>query len=229
MAIFKQLFDDQGTSTLTYIIADSDTREGIIIDPVFEQTKRDLEVLKQLDINLTHIVETHVHADHITGARDLKRATGAKFAAGMGTGLSCSDVMLDDGDTLSFGNEVLHAISTPGHTNGCMSYRWRNQLFTGDALLIEACGRTDFQEGSADTLYDSLQKLQAYPDEHLVYPGHDYNNRRVSSIGQEKLRNPYLIGLDRRAFVEKMENLELPHPKRIDIAVPANQRCGEAA
>lgn len=229
MAIFKQLFDDQGTSTLTYILADADTREGIIIDPVYEQTARDLEALKTLGVKLTHIVETHVHADHITGARDLKKATGAKFVAGAGTGLSCSDLMLADGDTLTFGNEVLHAISTPGHTNGCMSYRWRDRLFTGDTLLIEACGRTDFQEGSADTLYNSLQKLQSFPDEYLVFPGHDYNNRRVSSIGEEKLRNPYIVGLDRAAFIEKMENLNLPHPKRIDIAVPANQRCGEAA
>lgn len=229
MAIFKQLFDDKGTSTLTYIIADPITRDAIIIDPVFEQTERDLEALKQLDVNLAYIVETHVHADHITGAKDLKQATGAKFVAGLGTGLSCSDVMLDDGDVLTFGNEVLHAISTPGHTNGCMSYRWRNQIFTGDALLIEACGRTDFQEGSADTLFNSLQTLLAFPDEYLIYPGHDYNDRRVSTIGQEKLRNPYIAGLGRQEFVEKMENLDLPHPKRIDIAVPANQRCGEAA
>lgn len=227
MAIFKQLFDDGGTSTLTYLIADSDTREAVIIDPVLEQLERDLGVINELGLTLKYVLETHVHADHVTGGSGLKKATGAQFVAGIGTGVSCSDLMLADGDSLTFGNEVIHALATPGHTNGCMSYRWRDRLFTGDTLLIEACGRTDFQEGDADALFDSIQKLLVFPDEYLVYPAHDYHNRRVSCVGQEKLRNPYVVDLDRAAFIEKMHNLDLPEPKRIDVSVPANQRCGE--
>ncbi len=229
MAIFKQLFEDGGTSTMTYIIADADTREAVIIDPVLEQVDRDLKVIEELGLELKYIVETHVHADHVTGGSGLKKATGAEFVAGIGTGVSCSDLMLADGDTLTFGNEVLHAIATPGHTNGCMSYRWRDRLFTGDTILIEAAGRTDFQEGDAGALYDSIRKLMAYPDEYLVYPAHDYNDRRVSSVGQEKLRNPYVRAESREAFIRMMDELDLPRPKRIDVAVPANERCGEVA
>jgi len=226
MILFKQLFDP-GTWTLTYILADADSKEAVVIDPVLEQVERDLAVLGELGVTLKYICETHVHADHITGGAGLKRATGAKFVAGMGSGLSCTDVLLNDGEYLEFGGERLYAMSTPGHTNGCMSYRWEDRLFTGDTLLIEACGRTDFQEGDSSALWQSLQRLFSFPDETLVFPGHDYQDRRVSTIGQEKLRNPYWKGLDEAGFVEKMSALDLPHPKRIHIAVPANQRCGE--
>ena len=229
MAIFKQLFDDGGTSTLTYIIADSDTREAVIIDPVLEQVDRDLKVLEELGVKLKYIVETHVHADHVTGGSGLKQATGADFVSGIGTGVSCSDQMLAEGDTLVFGNEVLHAMATPGHTNGCMTYRWRDRVFTGDTILIEAAGRTDFQEGDAGALFDSIQKIKQLPGEYLIYPAHDYNGRRVSSVEQERNCNPYVMETDREAFIERMHNLDLPKPKRIDVAVPANQRCGEVA
>lgn len=228
MILFRQLFDE-ATWTLTYILADACAREAVIIDPVLEQVDRDMSVLKDMGVNLKYILETHVHADHVTGGGGLRRATAAQFVAGFGTGLSCTDVLLSDGESLVFGEEVIHAIATPGHTNGCMSYRWRDRLFSGDTLLIDACGRTDFQEGSADKLYDSLQKLLAHPDETLVFPGHDYNGRRVSTVGQEKAINPYVAGLDRAAFVAKMNALDLPRPRRIDVAVPANKRCGEEA
>lgn len=226
MILFRQLFDE-ATCTLTYLLADPRTKDAIIIDPVLEQVDRDLAVIEEMDLKLRYILETHVHADHVTGGGGLRKRLAARFVAGQGTGLSCTDVLLSDGDTLAFGDELIHAIATPGHTNGCMSYRWRDRLFTGDTLLIDACGRTDFQEGSADMLYDSLQRLLSFPDETLVYPGHDYNGRRVSSIGQEKLINPYIVGLDRASFVAKMEALNLPRPRRIDVAVPANKRCGE--
>ena len=224
--LFKQLFD-QETSTFTYLLVDASTRDAIIIDPVYGKMQRDLDALKEMNAELKYIVETHVHADHITGAYDLKKATNAKFVAGVATGLSCGDTLLDEGEIIHFGNEVLHAIPTPGHTDGCTSYLWRDRIFTGDALLINACGRTDFQQGSADVLYDSLQKLLTYPDEYLVYPGHDYNNLRVSSIGQEKQVNPYIANVSKEEFIEKMNNLQLPKPKKIDTSLPANLRCGD--
>jgi len=223
--LFRQLFD-QETSTFTYLLIDAVTRHAVIIDPVLGKMQRDLDALKEVGAELKYIVETHVHADHITGAYDLKQVTGAKFAAGIATGLTCGDALLDEGEVIHFGSEVLHAISTPGHTNGCTSYRWRDRIFTGDTLLINACGRTDFQQGSAETLFNSLQKIIAYPDEYLVYPAHDYNGLRVSSIGQEKTMNPYIAGVSKDEFVVKMNNLNLPEPKKLDVSLPANLRCG---
>lgn len=225
--IFKQLFDND-TSTLTYILADALTREAVIIDPVYGQAKRDLAALEALGATLKYIAETHVHADHITGARALKEATNAKFVSGKNSGLTCGDILIDEGEVMHFGNEVLYAIATPGHTSGCTTYRWRNRIFTGDTLLIDACGRTDFQQGDSEKLYDSIQKILSYPDEFLIYPGHDYNGRRVSSIAQEKGINPYIVGVTKEQFIEKMEQLNLPKPAKIDIAVPANEYCGDA-
>jgi len=226
MALFRQLFDDD-TSTFTYLIADEVTRDALLIDPVDKQVERDMQVLKELDLNLRYIVETHVHADHITGGGLLRKLTGAKFVAGKGTALDCADILLEDGESLEFGNERLIAIATPGHTDGCTSYRWRDRLFTGDTLLIDACGRTDFQQGNSEKLYDSIHKLLRQGDDMLVFPAHDYNGRRVSTIGQEKAINPYVAGLSREEFVAKMAALNLPKPRYIDRAVPANQRCGE--
>jgi glyoxylase-like metal-dependent hydrolase (beta-lactamase superfamily II) len=163
----------------------------------------------------------------VTGGGKLRQQTGAQFVVGAAAELDCADVLIADGESVAFGNEVIRALSTPGHTDGCTSYVWRNCLFTGDTLLIDACGRTDFQQGCSNKMYDSLQKLLAYPDETLVYPAHDYNGRHVSSIGQEKAINPYVVGLDRDSFAQKMRELNLPHPRFIDIAVPGNLKCGE--
>jgi len=226
--LFKQLFD-QETSTLTYLLVDAVSREAVIIDPADGLMQRDLDALKTLNATLKYIVETHVHADHVTGAYSLKQATGAKLVAGVGTGLTCGDILLGEDEIIHFGNEVLYAIPTPGHTDGCTTYRWHHYLFTGDTLLINACGRTDFQQGNAKTLYHSLQKILSYPNEHLIYPGHDYNKHRVSSIAQEKHLNPYIVDVTEAEFIEKMNTLNLPSPKKIAISVPANLRCGRAA
>ncbi|MDD3609065.1 MAG: MBL fold metallo-hydrolase [Halothiobacillaceae bacterium] len=228
MILFRQLFDDD-TSTLTYILADPVTRDAIIIDPVHEQFDRDLAEICDMEVRLKYILETHVHADHITGGGRLREETGARFVAGVGSRLECADLLLADGDSLSFGNEVIHALATPGHTDGCTTYRWRDRLFTGDTLLIDACGRTDFQQGSAERLYNSLSRLFEFPAETLVFPGHDYNGRRVSTLSQEAGINPYWAGLTKAEFIEKLNALNLPKPRKIDVAVPANLRCGEAA
>ncbi|MCK5895854.1 MAG: MBL fold metallo-hydrolase [Cocleimonas sp.] len=223
--LFKQLFDKE-TSTFTYLLIDAETRDAVLIDPVLGKMQRDLDALKEVNAELKYIVETHVHADHITGAYDLKQATGAKFAAGIATGLTCGDALLDEGEVIHFGSEVLHAIPTPGHTDGCTSYRWRDRIFTGDTLLINACGRTDFQQGSANTLFHSIQKLLDHPNEYLIYPAHDYNGLSVSCVGQEKSMNPYVAGVSKAQFIEKMDNLNLPKPKKIEESLPANLRCG---
>ena len=224
---FKQLFDSE-TSTLTYILVDPSTKDAVIIDPVLGQEERDLAELKAMGAHLSYIAETHVHADHVTGARVLKDITRCQFIAGKGTGISCGDQLLGDGESIRFGHETLTAIQTPGHTSGCTTYQWRDKLFTGDTLLIGGCGRTDFQQGDPGQLFDSLQKLLEYPDETLVYPAHDYNGFRVSSIGQEKLTNSRIKGRSRQNFIDNMNGLELPNPAKIDIAVPANMVCGMA-
>jgi sulfur dioxygenase len=219
--LFRQLFDP-ASSTYTYLIA-ADSGEAALIDPVFEQVERDLALLREHDLKLVWALDTHVHADHVTGANALKAATGAMSAVGSGCGATGFDQVLNDGDELRFGNDIIRVVGTPGHTHGSVTYLWRDRLFTGDALLIGGCGRTDFQAGSADLLYHSItDKLFALPDETLVYPGHDYKGRRVSSIGEEKTTNPRLAGKSREEFVEIMNNLNLPKPKLIDIAVPAN-------
>ncbi|PJA24769.1 MAG: Zn-dependent hydrolase [Alphaproteobacteria bacterium CG_4_10_14_0_2_um_filter_63_37] len=225
--VFRQLFDD-ATSTYSYILGDPITREAVIIDPVLEQVKRDLAVLEEESLDLILILDTHIHADHVTGADALRRKTGADYGVGAFEGASGSDMTVEDGDAIPFGFEVIRAIATPGHTSGCMTYHWRNCLFTGDALLIGKCGRTDFQSGDAGTLFDSItKKLFELPDEVLIYPGHDYAGRRVSCIGQEKAINERIGGgVDREGFIASMGGLNLPYPKQMDRAVPANLRGG---
>lgn len=226
VALPIQLFD-HASSTYTYLLVDEATREGLIIDPVDEQIERDLALLEQRNIKLVWAVETHGHADHITSAWLLAEHTGAQTAAPAGCGIGTASVQLQDGDTLSFGGEQIRAIHTPGHTHGSMCYRWRNHVFTGDTLLIGTCGRTDFQSGSPEAMYDSLtNKLFALPDETIVWPGHDYAGRSHTTIGAEKVGNSRVAGRTLSEFVALMNGLNLPRPRRIDEAVPANLTSG---
>ena len=226
--IFRQLFDPE-SSTYTYIVGDPDKGESVIVDPVREHVTRDLEVIGAMGMRLAWILETHVHADHITGARALRDRTGARSAVSQHCGATGFDRLMDDGDIVVFGNELIRVISTPGHTPGSSCFLWRDRLLTGDTLLIGGCGRTDFQNGSAAALYDSITgKLFALPDDTLVYPGHDYKGRRVSTIGEEKATNPRLAGKSRDEFIAIMNSLGLPEPRRIGEAVPANLAGGTA-
>ena len=225
--IFKQLFDKE-TYTFTYLLADETTREAVLIDTVDTQVDRDLDLLASLNLNLKYVVETHVHADHITGAGRLREATGALTIV-PDESVSCCDRVVHDGDLISFGSYQLKALSTPGHTAHCTSYLLEQEamVFTGDTLFIGGTGRTDFQGGSAHSLYHSIhEQLFSLPDHVTVYPGHDYHGRFQSTIGAEKHENPRLAGKSEAEFVQLMDNLELPLPKRIHEAVPANKGCG---
>jgi len=225
---FRQLFDPE-SSTYTYILADAERREAVIVDPVRAHCERDLAVLTEMGAKLVWILETHVHADHVTGARALKLRTGASTAVSAHCGATGFDRLIDEGELIVFGDEVVRALATPGHTPGSTCYLWRDRLLTGDTLLIGGCGRTDFQRGSAEALFDSITgKLFALPEDTLVYPGHDYRGRRVSTIGEEKASNPRLAGKTREEFVQIMNTLDLPEPKQIRVAVPANLQGGTA-
>lgn len=228
MILFRQFFDE-ASSTLTYLLADPITGSAVIIDSVKAHTGAYLSFLQEQELQLEWILETHIHADHITGAAGLREMTGARSAIGRAGGAGCADRLLGDGDTIVFGNQVIRVIPTPGHTPGCVTYHWRDRVFTGDALLIGGCGRTDFQGGDAGQLYDSItERLFTLPDETLVYPGHDYRNTRVSCIGQEKINNPRFAGHSRQSFIEQMAALKLPRPEMMDEALPANLNCGRA-
>jgi sulfur dioxygenase len=221
-----QLFDTT-SSTFTYVIFDATTREAVIIDPVDEQIERDLEVLRQHRLRLTWALETHAHADHITSAGQLAELAGAKTAAPDGCGITTAAVQLKDGDTLAFGHETITALHTPGHTAGSMSFIWRDHVFTGDTLLINGCGRTDFQSGSSEALFHSLtQVLFKLPDPTAVWPGHDYKGRTHSTIGTEKTGNTRIADKTQAEFCAIMAALILPKPKRIDEAVPVNLTSG---
>jgi sulfur dioxygenase len=228
--IFKQLFD-QTSGTYSYLLADEDTREAVFIDTVYEQHERDLALVRELDLRLLACLETHCHADHVTGAWLLKNILGAETQASSNSGIEVLDQSLGDGDNISFGNRYLSVVETPGHTDGCISFILDDQsmVFSGDCLLIRGCGRTDFQQGSALRLFHSIHdKLFLLPDNCLVYPGHDYTGRTASTIGEEKALNPRIGGLANEGdFVGFMENMQLPHPKQIDIAVPGNIKGGE--
>src|SRR5258706_8700114 len=226
--IFRQLFDQQ-SSTYTYLLADSLTREAVLIDPVFEHARRDAALIGELGVKLLFTLETHIHADHVTGASLLKRRLGSKIALSKASGAEGADRFLADGDLVAFGMRTLQALATPGHTGGCMSYVLddRSRAFTGDALLIRGCGRTDFQQGSAAQLFHSVrERLFSLPDDFLLYPGHDYRGLSASSVGEEKKYNPRLaLTILEADFTGYMTNLGLAHPKLMDVAGPADPTC----
>lgn len=227
--LFRQLFESE-TSTFTYLLADEATKEAVLIDPVRETVERDVALIDELGLKLTHVLETHVHADHVTSSGLLRERYGAKTVVSKNGGATCPDVLASHGDVLRFGRHALEVRETPGHTNGCLTYvdHENKRAFTGDALLIRGCGRTDFQQGDSRKLWRSIHdQLFTLADDVAVYPGHDYKGRTSSSIGEEKAFNPRLGG-DRTedGFVELMANLKLAYPKKIDEAVPANLQCG---
>lgn len=222
-----QLFDVE-SSTFTYILVAGDDKSAVIIDPVERHWERDLAHLERLGLELAYVLETHAHADHVTSAGKLRELTGAQAAAPSGCGIAPAEVQLNDGDVIRFGpHDQIDVLHTPGHTGGSVSYVWRGNVFTGDTLLINGCGRTDFQSGSSAALFDSVVgKLFTLPDTTRMWPGHDYKGQSVSTIGWEKRHNARLANRSKEDFSALMATLDLPKPKLIDIAVPANQNLG---
>ena len=229
MLIFRQLIDPQ-SSTYTYLLADAKTREAVMIDPVFEQVRRDAALVGELDLRLLHTLETHIHADHVTGAWLLKRRTGSRIAVSASSGAEGADLYFAHGDKIAFGGRHLQVRATPGHTHGCVTFVLDDETmaFTGDCLLIRGSGRADFQQGDARILYHSVHtQIFTLPATCLLYPAHDYRGLTATSVAEERHFNPRLGGeIGEGDFVGYMQNLRLPHPKKIDVAVPANLKCG---
>ncbi len=232
--IFCQLFEPQ-SSAYTYLLASKRTGKAALIDPVLETVERDLDLIHELGLSLTCTIETHIHADHVTGAGRLRSLSGSRAGFPAASGADYVDFAITEGEPIGIGDIEVHPLFTPGHTDDHHCYVVESgdaaRVFTGDALLIEGCGRTDFQNGDAATLYRSVhEKIFVLGDDTLVYPAHDYSQRHVSSVGQERARNPRLGGgrsVDE--FITIMAALGLPRPKKMDIAVPANRLCGELA
>ena len=228
--IFRQLFDPQ-SSTYSYLLGDERTSVAVLIDPVFEQARRDRALIAELGLKLLYTLETHVHADHVTGAWLLKQRLGSRIVLSGVSGAAGADLALTHGTRVEFGSRYLEARETPGHTSGCLTYVLDDEsmAFTGDALLIRGCGRTDFQQGSARTLYQSVHsQIFTLPSACLLYPGHDYRGLTVTSVDEERRFNPRLgSGIGEADFTGYMNNLGLSHPKQIDVAVPANLLCGQ--
>ena len=227
--IFRQLFD-RSSCTYTYLLGCRRTGEAVLIDPVREHLARDRAILEELGLRLVWTLETHVHADHVTASGLLRDALGARSVVSASGGAPCADRLVNHGDLVAFGDEVLEVRATPGHTHGCVAYvhHAERMVFSGDTLLIRGCGRTDFQQGDARQLYQSVHtQIFTLPEDFFIYPGHDYLGRTRTTVGEERAHNPRLgggRGVD--AFVEIMANLKLPSPAQIDVAVPANERCG---
>jgi sulfur dioxygenase len=227
--IFRQLFDPQ-SSTYSYLLGDEITRKALLIDPVFEQARRDAALIEELDLKLSATLETHVHADHVTGAWLLRHQLGSDILTSATSGATGGDRLLAHGEYVRFGERHLEVRATPGHTHGCVTYVLDDEsmAFTGDCLLIRGSGRTDFQQGDAHAMYRSVHgQILRLPATCLLYPAHDYRGLTVTSVAEERRFNPRLGGdIGEADFVGYMDNLGLPHPKLIDIAVPANLRCG---
>jgi glyoxylase-like metal-dependent hydrolase (beta-lactamase superfamily II) len=220
--IFEQLFDTK-SSTYTYIISSGKGREALIIDPVIEHTDKYIEVLKNLELKLVKVIDTHIHADHVTGLNELNKRTNCTRIMGEKSKSEVIDLRIKDSEKINVENIELKAIYTPGHTDCSYSYLMNDRVFTGDTLLINGTGRTDFQNGSAEDAYDSLfNKLLKLPKDTLVYPAHDYNGKKYSTIENEKNNNPRLQVSSKEQYAEIMNNLNLSNPKMMDIAVPAN-------
>lgn len=225
--IFRQLFDHE-TWTYTYLLADAASKEAVLIDTVKEQVERDLSILKELGLKLKYVLDTHVHADHVTGAAKLRAATGAKTGISKTAGVSCADLALEDGQELTFGEFKIKAMTTPGHTDTCMSFYSEGMVFTGDTLFVRDVGRTDFQQGSNQKMFESIRgKIFGLPEDTLVYPGHDYRGQTVSTVEEEKRLNPKVGKASTYDHFEaEMKAMKLGPPKRLHIAVPANLKCG---
>ncbi|MBX9809611.1 MBL fold metallo-hydrolase [Candidatus Gracilibacteria bacterium] len=225
--IFRQLFDEK-TWTYSYIIGDSISRNAVIIDPVLDKVDRDLGLLEELELSLVYILDTHIHADHITGSGILRQKTSAKIAMGNGASIAKPDILLNDNETLSIGDIIIQSLETPGHTNGCTSYLVDDMIFTGDTLLIRKTGRTDFQQGSAEKLYNSIKnKIYTLPDSTIIYPGHDYTGQMMSTVWEEKRYNTRIKeNTSLEELKETLDAMKLDYPKYIDVALPANMKLG---
>lgn len=229
MLIFRQMFDAT-SSTYTYLLGDARTHEAVLIDPVFEQVRRDGALIEELGLKLSFTLDTHIHADHVTGAWMMKQRMGSRVAVSAASGAEGADRYLKAGEKIAFGDHNVAVRATPGHTHGCVSYVLddKSRAFTGDCLLIRGSGRTDFQQGDPHAMYRSVhEQLFTLPDECLLFPAHDYRGLTVTSVAEEKRFNPRLGGERSESdFAGCMSNLQLAHPKQIDIAVPANLKCG---
>jgi sulfur dioxygenase len=230
MLIFRQLFDPQ-SSTYTYLLGDGASHAAVLIDPVFEQVRRDAALIGELGLKLIATLETHVHADHVTGASLLKQRTGAQIMVAKASGAVGADRYLAQDDVVAFGGRRLLVRATPGHTGGCLTYVLddSSMAFTGDCVLIRGSGRTDFQQGDPAAMYRSVrEQIFALPDNCLLYPAHDYRGLTVTSVAEERRFNPRLGGdIALGDFAGYMKNLRLAHPKLLAVAVPANLRCGQ--
>lgn len=226
---FQQLIEYE-SNTYTYLLADAGSKEAVLIDTTDRTVERDLNLLKELGFSLKYTLDTHIHADHITGAATIKQATAAQTVISQASGSTAYDIQVAEGDSILFGGFALKVLATPGHTDSCVSYYCEagQMVFTGDALLIRGCGRTDFQQGNAETLFSSVRdKIFTLPEATLIYPAHDYKGMTVSSVALEKMHNPRLkLSNSAADFVTIMDNLNLANPKRIDESVPANMKAG---